>query len=264
MIKRKFNPDKELKKAQKRGLYNPKIKITSLLISIILVIFITSSFAWFTSSSGLKEAFSGNVVNKVKVKVNVVNGTITGDTTKKVIVPNSTTFSATPNANYYYSNNTAVSCTNNQTATYENNTLSITPTKDTECSITFVKDVTVTLAAYNGSITGTLSKTVESFTETSFDDITLTPDSNYRLINILCTNSQTASYDETENKITITPQLDTTCTLVFGEDSMLLSSKILARGVEESTPTANAFKYGEPIEEPVDVGVQINPYPLGS
>ena len=248
MLKRKFNPDKELKKAQKQGIYNPKLKVASLFVSIILVIFITSSFAWFTSSSGINEAFSGNVVNRVSVKIKVINGSISGDAIKKVNVPNSTTFSVTPDTNYYYSNANAVTCTNDQSASYDssNNTLTISPTKNTECSITFVNDVTVTLAAYNGSISGTLTKTVESYSQTTFDDLTITPDSTYQLMDIICTNSQSAEYDSTNNELTITPILDTTCTLVFGDNTMLLSTKIMARGVEANTPSSTAFQYGEP------------------
>ena len=248
MSKRTVNWDKELKKAQKKGLYNPKIKVVSLLVSVILVIFITSSFAWFTSSSSISEAFSGNVVKKASVKLKVTNGTITGDATKKVEVPNSTTFTVTPNSNYYYSNNTPITCTNNQTATYDstNNTLTISPTKDTECTILFVNDVTVTIEAYNASVSGTLSKTVEAYQETIFGDLTITPDSNYELMDIICTNSQSAEYDSTNNEITITPTKNTTCTLVYGDNSMLLSTKIMARGVEQDAPTVTAFQYGEP------------------
>ena len=248
MFNRKFNLEKELKKAQKKGLYNPKIKVVSLLVSVILVIFITSSFAWFTSSSSISEAFSGNVVKKASVKLKVTNGTITGDATKKVEVPNSTTFTVTPNSNYYYSNNTPITCTNNQTATYDstNNTLTISPTKDTECTILFVNDVTVTIEAYNASVSGTLSKTVEAYQETIFGDLTITPDSNYELMDIICTNSQSAEYDDTNNELAITPTMNTTCTLVFGDNSMLLSTKIMARGVEENIPSTVAFQYGEP------------------
>lgn len=83
----------------------------------------------------INEEIEENCMKK-EVTVTVANGTITGDSTKRIRIGETGTFTVSPNSGY---GNGTVSCTNSQTATLSGTTLSITPTAATTCTVTFTK-----------------------------------------------------------------------------------------------------------------------------
>ena len=72
---------------------------------------------------------------KKEVTVTVANGTITGDSTKRIRIGEAGTFTVSPNSGY---GNGTVSCTNSQTATLSGTTLTTGAiTSDTTCTVTY-------------------------------------------------------------------------------------------------------------------------------
>ena len=138
--------EKEIKKAQKKGIYNPKLKLG--IVGLILVIgtVIGVSYAYYTDKSTTVLTISGTVSKKIKVTVTSSgNGTVSSSP-KTVDYGTQATFTVSPNAGYQYK---AVTCkdTTNQdvtskvTSSYNksNNTLTLTPRtiNDVTCTVEF-------------------------------------------------------------------------------------------------------------------------------
>lgn len=132
---KKINPDKELKKIQKKGIHNKNIKILGIVISAILIVFIVPSFALFTSER-ITAAFTSKVNKKIKINLIAENGTINGSNVQQINYNENQSISIMPVTNYIFE---SLTCTNNQNATYDenNNLFNITALKDTTCTIKF-------------------------------------------------------------------------------------------------------------------------------
>ena len=61
MLKGNINYNKELLKAQKQALYNPKIKFFAGMAVCLLITFIASSFALFEYNSGIFIAYRSKI-----------------------------------------------------------------------------------------------------------------------------------------------------------------------------------------------------------
>ena len=128
--------EKEIKKAQKKGIYNPKLKLG--IVGLILVIgtVIGVSYAYYTDKSTTVLTISGTVSKKIKVTVTSSgNGTVSSSP-KTVDYGTQAAFTMSPNAGYQYKN---ISCDNNSNISHSGNTLYITPktSKDVTCTVTF-------------------------------------------------------------------------------------------------------------------------------
>ena len=144
---------------------------------------------------------------KKTVTVQVVNGSVTGESTKQIKTGTQGSFTVSSDIGY---GNGTVSCTNSQTATLSGNTLTITPTSDTTCTVTYqINTYTVTVAVTNG--TGAISATVNYGATGTF---TVSPNSGYGNGIVSCTNSQTATLSGTTLTTGSITQ-DTTCTVTF-------------------------------------------------
>lgn len=87
----------------------------------------------------LNEKIQDNCVGNT-VKLEVIYGSVTGESTKKIKNGETGTFTINPNTNYGVEK---IDCTNEQSATESNNTLTITPNKDTICTVTCGKLIKV-------------------------------------------------------------------------------------------------------------------------
>ena len=128
--------EKEIKKAQKKGIYNPKLKLG--IVGLILVIgtVIGVSYAYYTDKSTTVLTISGTVSKKIKVTVTSSgNGTVSSSP-KTVDYGTQAAFTMSPNAGYQYKN---ISCDNNSNTSHSGNTLYITPktSKDVTCTVEF-------------------------------------------------------------------------------------------------------------------------------
>ena len=130
-----INPEKELKKVQKKGIYNPKLKIVGIAGVIIGIALIYTTYAFFNYSSTKAISFNSQVDKKVNIEIEVKNGTTNNSkiTTK---YNQELRVKVNPNEGYTYE---SVICTNSQTGTYDktNNELIIKPTIYTKCTVTF-------------------------------------------------------------------------------------------------------------------------------
>ena len=136
--------EKEIKKAQKKGIYNPKLKLG--IVGLILVIgtVIGVSYAYYTDKSTTVLTISGTVSKKINITVQAANGNVTGSSSQTVDYGTAARFTVTPYTNYEYSN---VSCNSNGQGnvdkSYNNNTLTITPwtINNVSCTVTFKEKV---------------------------------------------------------------------------------------------------------------------------
>ena len=130
-----INPEKELKKVQKKGIYNPKLKIVGIAGIIIGIALIYTTYAFFNYNSTKAISFNSQVDKKVNIEIEVKNGTTNNSkiTTK---YNQELRVKVNPNEGYTYE---SVICTNSQTGTYDktNNELIIKPTIYTKCTVTF-------------------------------------------------------------------------------------------------------------------------------
>ena len=68
---RKYNTEKEIKKIQRKGIYNPKFKIMIIGNIFLLTALIATSYALFSYTSNKSLAFDGKATKIVKVTLNV-------------------------------------------------------------------------------------------------------------------------------------------------------------------------------------------------
>ncbi len=134
MLRKSFDPEKELKKAQKKGVYNSKIKMFAIFGVSILTVGIMASYALLSFTSE-NVAFDSDVNKKVTVNVVVNNGS-TANPQIETTYNATTTIAIEPKQGYEYDN---LSCTNNQNASFDGNKnyLLVSPTDNTECTINF-------------------------------------------------------------------------------------------------------------------------------
>ncbi len=140
--------EKEIKKAQKKGIYNPKLKLG--IVGLILVIgtVIGVSYAYYTDKSTTVLTISGTVSKKIKVTVTSSgNGTVSSSP-KTVDYGTQATFTVQPNEGYQYK---AVTCkedggaqgdvteTDEANYTESTNTLTVTPktSQNVTCTVEF-------------------------------------------------------------------------------------------------------------------------------
>ena len=76
LFRKRFNLDKELKKVQKKGIYNPKVKMMSIIGIALLTVGLGVSFSLFSYSSGDIQAYNSKINKVMKVKVNIENGSL--------------------------------------------------------------------------------------------------------------------------------------------------------------------------------------------
>ena len=88
-------------------------------------------------SIGNKTYTANYKINTYKVNVTVLNGTITGSTSKTVNYNTNATFTVNPSSGY---GNPTVSCTNGQKGSINGNTLTVSNvTNNTTCTVTYIK-----------------------------------------------------------------------------------------------------------------------------
>ncbi len=145
MLKGNINYNKELLKAQKQALYNPKTKFFASMAVCLLITFIAYSFALFEYNSDISIAYRAKINKYVTVDVTANNATVSETGTNssktvssKVLYNTKKIYYFSPNDEYIFDE---AICTNNQTASYDStkNTLTISPKDDTVCTVNFVK-----------------------------------------------------------------------------------------------------------------------------
>ncbi len=133
--------EKEIKKAQKKGIYNPKIKLG--IVGLILVIgtVIGVSYAYYTKTATDTLTITRTVSKRITVSVHSGgHGQVNSldIATQQTDYGTTATFKVVPNEGYQYK---SVSCDNNQSATYNKttNTLTVTPrtSKAVTCIVEF-------------------------------------------------------------------------------------------------------------------------------
>ena len=82
MLKKHFNPKRELKKVQKKGIYNPKTKLIGVFGLLGFIALTCSSYALFTFMSNKSLAFNSKSTKIVKITLNVTNGKYSSFATK--------------------------------------------------------------------------------------------------------------------------------------------------------------------------------------
>ena len=128
--------EKEIKKAQKKGIYNPKLKLGIVALILVIGTVIGVSYAYYTDKSTTVLTISGTVSKKITVTLaSSGNGTVS-DSLKIVDYGTQATFIMSPNAGYQYK---SVSCNYNSSTSHSGNTLYITPktSKDVTCTVEF-------------------------------------------------------------------------------------------------------------------------------
>ncbi len=128
--------EKEIKKAQKKGIYNPKLKLGIVALILVIGTVIGVSYAYYTGTSTNTLTISGTVSKKIKVTVQSGgNGTVSGSP-QTVDYGTQAAFTMSPNAGYQYK---SVSCNYNSNTSHSGNTLYITPktSKDVTCTVEF-------------------------------------------------------------------------------------------------------------------------------
>ncbi len=133
--------EKEIKKAQKKGIYNPKLKLG--IVGLILVIgtVIGVSYAYYTKTATDTLTITRTVSKRITVSVHSGgHGQVNSldIATQQTDYGTTATFKVVPNEGYQYK---SVSCDNNQSATYNKttNTLTVTPrtSKAVTCTVEF-------------------------------------------------------------------------------------------------------------------------------
>ena len=138
--------EKEIKKAQKKGIYNPKLKLGIVALILVIGTVIGVSYAYYTDKSTAVLTISGTVSKKITVTLaSSGNGTVS-DSPKTVDYGTQAAFTLKPNAGYQYKS-TSCQDTSNQdvtskvTSSYNksNNTLTLIPktVNNITCTVTF-------------------------------------------------------------------------------------------------------------------------------
>ena len=76
MLKKRFNPSIELKKVQKKGVYNPKTKVIGIFGVLISTVLIVSSYALWNYVSENNIAFNGKATKMVKISISAPNAKV--------------------------------------------------------------------------------------------------------------------------------------------------------------------------------------------
>ena len=128
--------EKEIKKAQKKGIYNPKLKLGIVALILVIGTVIGVSYAYYTGTANNTLTISGTVSKKIKVTVTSSGyGSVTGSP-KTIDYGTQAAFTMSPNAGYQYK---SVNCNYNSNTSHSGNTLYITPktSKDVTCTVEF-------------------------------------------------------------------------------------------------------------------------------
>ncbi len=139
--------EKEIKKAQKKGIYNPKLKLGIVALILVIGTVIGVSYAYYTSNPSTVLNINATVSKKITIEV-YSNGNGKVDSmeyaTAQTDYNSASTFKLTPDTGYQYK---SISCkdTSNQNVTskvsvsFSNNTLRITPRtiNDVTCTVEY-------------------------------------------------------------------------------------------------------------------------------
>ena len=140
--------EKEIKKAQKKGIYNPKLKLGIVALILVIGTVIGVSYAYYTGTANNTLTISGTVSKKIKVTVTSSGyGSVTGSP-KTIDYGTQAAFIMSPNEGYQYkavtckeANNSTTDVTSKVTSSYNksNNTLTITPrtVNNITCTVEF-------------------------------------------------------------------------------------------------------------------------------
>ncbi len=143
--------EKEIKKAQKKGIYNPKLKLGIVALILVIGTVIGISYAYYTGTANNTLTIKGTVSKKIMVRVEAgEHGTVESMkyATAQTDYNSAATFTLKPNEGYQYknvtckeTNNSSTDVTSKVTSSYNksNNTLTITPrtSKDVTCTVEF-------------------------------------------------------------------------------------------------------------------------------
>ncbi len=142
--------EKEIKKAQKKGIYNPKLKLGIVALILVIGTVIGVSYAYYTGTSTNILTIKGTVSKKIMVTLqSSENGKIAGfdlATAQTDYGTPTETFKITPNEGYQYKGiicketyNGNIDVTNKVDVAISNNTLTLTPktSKDVTCTVEF-------------------------------------------------------------------------------------------------------------------------------
>ncbi len=139
--------EKEIKKAQKKGIYNPKLKLGIVALILVIGTVIGVSYAYYTGTANNTLTISGTVSKRINIRVEAgEHGAVESMdiATKQTDYGTSAKFKLTPAEGYQYKE---VTCTdsNKVTPIYDrsNNTLTITPKtiNNVSCTVIFTKVV---------------------------------------------------------------------------------------------------------------------------
>ncbi len=251
--------EKEIKKAQKKGIYNPKLKLGIVALILVIGTVIGVSYAYYTSNPSTVLKINATVSKKIMVRVEAGDHGKVNEldlATAQTDYGIQARFIVTPETNYEYKGvscketyNSSTDVTSKVNPQYSNGTLTIMPktSKDVTCTVEFAEKkikITVNISGSGGTVTPT-SQTVNHGSAATFN---VSPSLGYQYKSVSCSNGTT---QYSNSKLTVTPSSwqDVVCTVSFSQKTLQNIIDYINKKAKNTVLTSADFAKGCPLND---------------